>query len=141
MTDDAFRSYIQDDSVCPTRLLQNVITLTAVDNIDHNPRRIPSIINWYVFILRCIKSERQLLKDVAVNASVNAETGTNNSSFACHASTLPSNVCPSTSVSRAGNICCNETTFFELICNAVTKLNQDQTSVVAVDQPLFTKLN
>ncbi|CAC5355832.1 unnamed protein product [Mytilus coruscus] len=42
MANDACRRYIQEGIVCPTNLLQNVFTSSAVDNIDHNPSSISS---------------------------------------------------------------------------------------------------
>ncbi|VDI71978.1 Hypothetical predicted protein [Mytilus galloprovincialis] len=40
MANDACRRYVQEGIVCPTNLLQNVFTSSAVDNIDHNPSSI-----------------------------------------------------------------------------------------------------
>ncbi|VDH96881.1 Hypothetical predicted protein [Mytilus galloprovincialis] len=42
MANDACRRYVQEGIVCPTNLLQNVFTSSAVDNIDHNPSSISS---------------------------------------------------------------------------------------------------
>lgn len=136
MTDDACRSCIQEDSVCSTRLLQDVITSSAVDHNYHNPRRITTTINWYVFIPRCIKSESQLLKDATGNASVKAASGTNNSSFAYHETLFP-NWNKLLAMSALLPLFHEQVKSVELIWSDVTKLNQCQTSVVVVDYLLF----
>ncbi|VDI42247.1 Hypothetical predicted protein [Mytilus galloprovincialis] len=40
MAKDACRRYFKEGIVCPTNLLQNVFTSSAVDNIDHNSSNI-----------------------------------------------------------------------------------------------------
>ncbi|VDI24249.1 Hypothetical predicted protein [Mytilus galloprovincialis] len=42
MVNDACRRYIKEGIVCPTILLQNIFTSSAVNNIDHNPTSISS---------------------------------------------------------------------------------------------------
>ncbi|CAC5355811.1 unnamed protein product [Mytilus coruscus] len=61
MANDACRRYIQEGIVCPTNLLQNIFTSSAVDNIDHN---ISSISSRDSFHGTCISLFQNISEDV-----------------------------------------------------------------------------